>query len=65
MRYVWLLMLSANSPPPGQESNEYGEWYHSAVVVTEGGGIDTIQVCINGEPEGVPNTMYNDIMELA
>lgn len=35
---------------------EYEEWYHGAVVVTEGGGIDTIQVYVNGEPEGVPNT---------
>jgi hypothetical protein len=29
-----------------------GEWYHVAVVVTEGGGTDTVQIYVNGEPAG-------------
>ncbi|MBL7186879.1 MAG: LamG domain-containing protein [Phycisphaerae bacterium] len=33
---------------------EAGEWYHAAVVVTEGGGADSIQVYVNGEPQGNP-----------
>ena len=31
-----------------------GEWYHGAVVVTEGGGVDSIQLYVNGEPAGDP-----------
>jgi len=30
------------------------EWYHGAVVVTEGGGTDSIQLYVNGEPAGDP-----------
>jgi len=30
------------------------EWYHGAVVVTEGGGVDSIQLYVNGEPAGDP-----------
>ncbi len=30
------------------------EWYHAAVVVTEQGGTDNIQVYVNGKPEGAP-----------
>ncbi len=33
---------------------EAGEWYHAAVVVTEGGANDSIQIYVNGEPEGNP-----------
>jgi hypothetical protein len=33
---------------------EAGEWYHTAVVVTEGGGADSIQIYVNGQPEGNP-----------
>jgi len=33
---------------------EAGEWYHAAVVVTEGGATDSIQIYVNGEPEGNP-----------
>jgi hypothetical protein len=29
-----------------------GEWYHAACVVTEGGATDSIQIYIDGEPEG-------------
>jgi len=35
-------------------SMQAGEWYHGAVVVTEGGGVDSIQMYVNGEPAGVP-----------
>ena len=31
-----------------------GEWYHGAVVVTEGGANDSVQIYINGEPSGAP-----------
>ncbi len=31
---------------------EAGQWYHTAVVVTEGGGTDAIQLYVNGEPAG-------------
>jgi len=30
-----------------------GKWYHGAVVVTEGGANDTVQIYVNGEPSGV------------
>ena len=33
---------------------EAGEWYHTAVVVTEGGGTDTVQLYVNGEIAGAP-----------
>ena len=33
---------------------EAEEWYHAAVVVTEGGGNDSIQMYVNGEPAGNP-----------
>lgn len=33
---------------------EAGEWYHAAVVVTEGGATDSIQIYVNGEPQGNP-----------
>ena len=33
---------------------EAGEWYHAAVVVTEGGGTDTVQLYVNGEAAGTP-----------
>ncbi|GIX07053.1 MAG: hypothetical protein KatS3mg115_1456 [Candidatus Poribacteria bacterium] len=33
---------------------EPGVWYHAAVVVTEGGGSDTVQLYVNGEPAGAP-----------
>jgi hypothetical protein len=36
---------------------EPGEWYHTAVVVTEGGGADGIQLYVNGEIAGAPNTL--------
>jgi len=36
---------------------EAGTWYHTAVVVTEGGATDTVQLYVNGEPVGEPNPM--------
>jgi hypothetical protein len=33
---------------------EAGEWHHTAVVVTEGGGTDTVQLYVNGELAGAP-----------
>ena len=33
---------------------EVEEWYHVSVVVTEGEGTDTVQLYVNGEPEGAP-----------
>jgi len=36
---------------------EAGVWYHTAVVVTEGGATDTVQLYINGESAGEPNPM--------
>ena len=33
---------------------EEGKWYHAAVVVTEGGNTDTVQIYVNGEPAGQP-----------
>lgn len=33
---------------------EAGEWHHTAVVVTEGGGTDTVQLYVNGELSGAP-----------
>jgi len=33
---------------------EAGEWYHAAVVVTEGGSADSIQIYVNGQPQGNP-----------
>jgi len=34
-----------------------GTWYHAAVVITEAGATDTIQVYVNGEPAGAPGRM--------
>lgn len=34
---------------------EPAEWYHTAIVITEGGGTDTIQFYVNGEPTGTPS----------
>lgn len=34
---------------------EPDKWYHTAMVITEGGGTDTIQFYINGEPSGAPS----------
>ncbi|MFC1714905.1 LamG domain-containing protein [Candidatus Poribacteria bacterium] len=34
-----------------------GEWHHAAVVVTEGGGTDTVQVYVDGEPAGAPGKL--------
>lgn len=31
-----------------------GEWYHAAVVVTEGGNTDTVQIYVNGKQSGNP-----------
>lgn len=31
------------------------KWYHTAMVITEAGGTDTIQFYINGEPAGTPS----------
>ena len=33
---------------------EEGQWYHTAVVVTEGGGTDTVQLYVNGVIAGAP-----------
>jgi hypothetical protein len=33
---------------------EAGEWYHTAVVVTEGGAADSVQLYVNGEIAGAP-----------
>ncbi len=33
---------------------EAGEWYHTAVVVTEGGGVDSVQLYVNGQLAGDP-----------
>jgi hypothetical protein len=33
---------------------EPGVWYHAAVVVTEGGDTDSVQIYVNGSPEGDP-----------
>jgi len=35
---------------------EAGVWSHAAVVVTEGGDADTVQLYVNGEPGGEPST---------
>jgi len=32
-------------------------WYHAAVVVTEGGATDNVQIYVNGQPEGVASPM--------
>jgi len=36
---------------------EADTWYHAAVVVTEGGAVDSVQVYVNGEPSGAANPM--------
>ncbi|MHC4625991.1 MAG: LamG domain-containing protein [Planctomycetota bacterium] len=36
---------------------EADTWYHAAVVVTEGGGTDDVQIYVNGQPEGAPSPM--------
>ena len=33
---------------------EAGVWYHAAVVVTEGGDADNVQLYVNGQPAGEP-----------
>jgi len=35
-------------------SIEGGAWYHAAVVITEGGASDNIQIYVNSEPAGAP-----------
>jgi hypothetical protein len=37
-------------------SPEIGQWYHFAIVVEEGGDIDTIQIYSNGKPETAPSS---------
>jgi len=36
---------------------EADTWYHAAVVVTEGGATDNVQIYVNGAPEGEPSPM--------
>ena len=36
---------------------EAGGWYHTAVVVTEGGAADTVQIYVNGMEAGAPTTL--------
>ena len=36
---------------------ETGQWYHLAVIVTENGSIDSIQLFVNGEATGNPGQM--------
>jgi hypothetical protein len=45
--------LGGNTTASGINA-EAGEWYHTAVVVTEGGGVDSVQLYINGEIAGAP-----------
>jgi hypothetical protein len=33
---------------------EAGQWYHTAVVVTEGGGVDSVQLYVDGQLSGAP-----------
>ncbi|MFC1719288.1 LamG-like jellyroll fold domain-containing protein [Candidatus Poribacteria bacterium] len=33
---------------------EAEQWYHTAVVVTEGGGVDSVQLYVDGEIAGAP-----------
>lgn len=42
---------------PSGVNAEPGQWTHTAVVVTESGGTDTIQVYVNGEPGGAPGRL--------
>ena len=66
---TWLFIVATNeirSFLGGAATNsginvEAEEWYHTAVVVTEGGGTDTVQLYVNGDPEGAPfQTAMND-----
>jgi len=59
---TWLFVHQSNeirsslggSPTGSGVGIEGGTWYHGAVVVTEGGDTDTIQLYVNGEPAGAP-----------
>jgi len=62
---TWLFVAGANEirsylgggTVPSGVGVEAGVWYHTAVVVTEGGDTDTVQLYINGEPAGEPSQM--------
>jgi hypothetical protein len=43
-----------NAATPSGLGVEAGVWCHAAVVVTEGGATDTMQMYVNGKPAGVP-----------
>ncbi len=59
---TWLFVHQSNeirsslggSPTGSGVGIEGGTWYHGAVVVTEGGSTDTVQLYVNGEPAGAP-----------
>ena len=62
MGRTWLLVHQSNeirsslggSPNQSGFAIEGGIWYHAAVVVTEQGATDTIQIYVNGQPSGAP-----------
>ncbi len=62
---TWLFVAGANEirsylgggTVPSGVGVEAGVWYHTAVVVTEGGDADIVQLYINGEPAGEPSQM--------
>ncbi|MHC4701684.1 MAG: LamG domain-containing protein [Planctomycetota bacterium] len=57
---TWLFVHQSNeirsslggAPTGSGFAIEGGTWYHAAVVVTEGGTDDSIQIYVNGEPAG-------------
>jgi len=59
---TWLFVHQSNeirsslggSPTGSGVGIEGGTWYHGAVVVTEGGDTDTVQLYVNAEPAGAP-----------
>jgi len=59
---TWLFVHQSNeirsslggSPTGSGVGIEGGTWYHGAVVVTEGGDTDIVQLYVNGEPAGAP-----------
>jgi len=59
---TWLFVHQSNeirsslggAPTGSGVGIEGGTWYHSVVVVTEGGTTDSVQLYVNGEPAGAP-----------
>jgi len=62
---TWLLVHSSNeihsflggATTASGINVEPEEWYHTAVVVTEAGGTDTVQLYVNGEMSGAPGAL--------